>query len=86
MQNLIKITKRYYDDHVDCDCEAPAIIKRTKQHYYIDATDKAGLAELIERATFYSEEGDAGGFSAGYEGLVKSAKATLRAIEKSGAQ
>lgn len=74
-----RIPQRYYDDHVDCDCEAPAIIKATKQHYWISAEETEGLAELRSRAAFYAEPHiDAD--SPYLRGLVASARATLKVI------
>ena len=36
----IKITKLFYDDHVDRDLPAPAIVRETKRHYFIDANSE----------------------------------------------
>lgn len=75
-----KIPKRYYDDHVECDCEAPAIIKETKQHYYIDAAETPELAELRSRAQDYADDIGGDYCRNGYGGIVASARATLKVI------
>jgi len=79
MIETYRITRRYYQDHVDCCCEAPAIIKSTKQHLFISAEETEGLAELRSRAAFYAEPNiDAD--SPYLRGLVASARATLKVI------
>ena len=73
---MIRIPKRFYDDHCERDLEAPEILKETKAHYWIAADQH--LAELLSDAEFYSD----------YEhfpnslGLITSAIATAKAIEK----
>jgi len=74
-----RIPQRYYDDHVECDCDAPAILKATKQNYYISAEETSALAELRSRALFYAEpyiDAD----SPSLRGIVASARATLKVI------
>jgi len=79
MPNTYKITKRYYDDHVECDCEAPAIIKSTKRHYFISAEETDEMAEFRSRCAFYAEPNiDAD--SPHLLGIVSSARATLKVI------
>jgi hypothetical protein len=80
MIETYRITRRYYQDHVDCGCEAPAIIKSTKQHLFISAEETEGLAELRSRARHYVEMGAMGAFDDGFTGLVSSARATLKVI------
>ena len=77
MTDIYRIPRRYYQDHVDCGCEAPAIVKATKQHFFISAEETEELAELRSRASYY---GALGGFVDGYNGLVASARATLKVI------
>lgn len=73
----IRIPRRFYDDHCDRDLEAPAVIRSTKQHYFIDAHDPH-LSELASDAEFYAAEMDHdGGF---LSGLIRSATATADAI------
>lgn len=79
MPDTFRIPKRYYNDHVDCDCEAPAIIKTTKQHYWIRAEETPEMAEFRSRAAFYAEphiDPD----SPYLWGLVVSARATIKVI------
>jgi hypothetical protein len=79
MANTYRIPKTYYQDHVNCDCEAPAIIKETKKHFWISADETPELAELRERAIFYSEPYiDA--TDRYLFGIVFSARATLKVI------
>jgi hypothetical protein len=80
MTDMYRIPKVYYQDHVDCDCEAPAIIKATKQHFFISTEETEELAELRSRAHYYVEMGALGAFDGGFAGIVASARATLKVI------
>lgn len=50
--SVIRITKRFYDDHVDRDLDAPKIIRSSKRYYWIDTKDK-NFVELHADAIFY---------------------------------
>ena len=82
MGNIIRIPKRYYDDHRDCisECESPKIIKQTKSHYYIDSTPGEEWDEFIERCEFYAEPYVDATIENGLWSLVHSARATIKAI------
>ena len=73
---MIRIPKRFYDDHAERDLESPAILKETARHYWIAADQH--LAELLSDADFYSDREH----FPGYLGLVTSAIATARAITR----
>ncbi|MEL0003970.1 MAG: hypothetical protein VW620_13230 [Rhodospirillales bacterium] len=81
MTKLYRIPKCYYIDHEECGCEAPEVVKATKQHYWISAEDCPELYEFRSRAHFYAT----GGIDAEtpyLSGLVASAKATIKVIGK----
>jgi hypothetical protein len=83
MAQAIRIPKRFYNDHVARDLKAPAVIRKTKQHYIIDATPSSAFDELLSDALFYAD-GDASGFDMSdpdIRGIVASARATARALE-----
>tara|TARA_Y100001963_G_C6594094_1_gene359359 strand:+ start:431 stop:694 length:264 start_codon:yes stop_codon:yes gene_type:complete len=83
MAELIKIPKRYYDDHVDCDCIAPQIIRETKQHYFIDPTENDEMAEFRSRLNLYADSYCTQDYwENGFSGVVLSARATLAALKK----
>ncbi len=85
MENIYKIPKVYYRDHIDCCCEAPEIIRETKAHYFISADETTALAELRDRATLYAD--DIGGdYWENCRGIVISARATLKVIGINAAQ
>jgi hypothetical protein len=86
MSKLYRIPKRYYIDHVECDCEAPPVVKETKQHYWISAEEGPDLAELRSRAQYYVDMQGAGGFGGDLNGLCASARATLKVIGDSAEQ
>ncbi len=78
----IKITKKFFEDHIMRDLPAPPVIKETKSHIWIDATSEH-LSELLSDADFYADPlsyADAE-FGSDLSALVKSAKATKLAIE-----
>jgi len=79
MVNLIKIPKRFFDDHCDRDLDTPIVIKQTARHYWIDKNDLA-IGELKSDAEYYVSIG-AGGFDKCFSGLVHSASATLRSLQ-----
>jgi hypothetical protein len=75
-----RIPKTYYRDHVECDCEAPPILKETKQHYWISAEETPDLQELRSRAEMYADTTFPDYWENGCRGIVLSAKATLKVI------
>ena len=76
-----RIPKVFYDDHVSVLClPAPCLVKQTKRHYWISKEETPELKELRANATWYVEMGAMGGFVDGYNGLVASARATLKVI------
>jgi len=75
---MIRIPKRFYDDHCERDLEAPEILKETKAHYWV-AVDE-NLAELLYDAHFYSDRSHFD--QPELFGLVTSAITTAKAIEK----
>ena len=83
MNETIKITKRFYEDHKWRDLPTPAIVRETSRHFFIDATDIVKLDELFNDAQYHSdytmvaEVGDRA-----HIGVVTSAIATARALRK----
>lgn len=73
---LIRIPKRFLDDHLDRDLRAPEIVRETKAHYFIDPSDPA-IGELASDASYYAD-----GLDEAALGLVLSARATLRALRQ----
>lgn len=55
MTDLIRLPKRFFDDHAERDLDTPAIVRETKAHYFVRANDPA-LDELREDAEFYAAE------------------------------
>ena len=75
MRNTYKITKRFYEDHVERDLPAPDVVKETKTHLWIDAIENDAMSELRADAWFYAE-----GNVDGHDHLVRSAIALLHVI------
>lgn len=80
---LIRIPKRFYQDHVvERDLEAPEIVRETKRHYWIDGGSEH-LAELLSDAEYYADPACYDfEFGSHLAALILSARATERAIEK----
>ena len=78
----VKITKKFYEDHIMRDLPAPPVVKKTKSHIWIDATSEH-LSELLDDADYYADPESYGRaeFGSHLAALIKSAKATKRAIE-----
>ena len=75
---MMRIPKRFYDDHCERDLEAPEILKETKAHYWVAVDDN--VLELLADVHFYSDRSH---FDQPHLfGLVTSAIATAKAIEK----
>ena len=79
----IRIPARFYHDHRERDLDTPANHSKAQGYVVIDSDDPA-LPELISDAEYYASDtgGEGGFFSTGYGGLVLSARATLKAIQK----
>jgi len=76
----IKITKMFYLDHVERDLPTPPIVKETNSHIWIDATSEH-LNELWADASFYADSHSFDTeFGSNLAALVRSAKATEKAI------
>ena len=73
---IIRIPKRFFDDHAERDLDTPAIIRETKNHYYIRSDDPF-VDELRDDAEFYAAEH---GPDLLPPGLKASARATLTAL------
>tara|TARA_R100000231_G_C5281256_1_gene151652 strand:+ start:48 stop:419 length:372 start_codon:yes stop_codon:yes gene_type:complete len=78
---LIKIPKRFYDDHNERDLESPLIVKENTKNYWINSEDEH-LEELHSDAYYYSIPYVDTHPSHYLWGVVVSARATLKAIEK----
>ena len=80
MTKLIKLPKSFFIDHKERDLDTPKVAKETKTNVWINADDPY-LAELKSDAQYYSDMADLGAWDKYLFGLVRSAKATLKAIE-----
>jgi len=78
---LVRIPKRFYQDHVERDLPAPAVVKSTNLHYWIDLDD-ASIADLMSDAEFYKDEMTSGYADRTIFGLQRSAQATYDAIKE----
>lgn len=79
--STIKITKTFYQDHLQRDLPAPPIVKETKSHIWIDA-DSEHLAALLDDAEAYGHPSWFGCEFGDYLwGVIRSANATEKAIK-----
>ena len=77
---LVKIPKRFYQDHIERDLPAPKVVKSTSLHYWINIEDPA-LSEFLSDAEFYRDEMVSGHADRTVFGLQRSADATYKAIK-----
>lgn len=80
----VKVPKAFVQDHDDRLLMkrglAAAVVKATKAGYTLDLTPEE-FAELLDDARFYADQG-CEVFGWEYRGLIASAKATVKAMEK----
>jgi hypothetical protein len=76
---VIRVPAKFFEDHEERDCEpACTPFKRSARFVWLYWND-AGLDELLDDAKHYAFPDM---FGSDYAGLVRSAKATVKAIEK----
>jgi len=75
---VIKIPRSFWQDCFDNECDPPKAVKITQSHVWIPIDQS--IVNLISRAEMYADLGF--GFWDSCRGLVLSARATLKAIEK----
>lgn len=82
--SMIRIPRRFYDDHCERDLPAPPVLKATSKHYYICGLPTSMLDELLDDADYYSHAIDCypGSGMEYLSGIVSSARATAKAIRK----
>ena len=80
MSRLIRIPTRFFDDHVERNLPAPRVVRVTGNHYFIEGAPSDELNELLDDAQHYAEPGLFP--EPEMLGIVASARATARAIEK----
>lgn len=80
---IIRITKRFYNDHIERDLEAPEPVRESKRYYWIDTKDK-NFAELHADAIFYRGMWLDGAFDSYLKPICMSAHQLCVAFEKSG--
>jgi hypothetical protein len=80
MPKPIRIPQRFFDDHVERGLSAPGVVRVTRDHYFIEGSPGEALDELLQDALHYAEPGLFP--EPEMLGLVSSARATARAIEK----
>ena len=52
---IIRIPRKFYDDHVERDLEAPEPVRENSRSVWID-TDHPDFAELVSDAKYYAED------------------------------
>lgn len=82
---IYKLPPRFYEDHVERDCLAGVVLRESRGAVYVDL-DEPALADLRSDAVYYAGLGPEAGFG-GIEdpwgqGIIVSARATLKALDK----
>lgn len=83
MIGIYKLPPRFYDDHVERDCAAGVLLRRTKSAVYVDL-DQEGFDDLHSDAEYYGGMEPESGFGLdAYErAIISSARATLTALNR----
>lgn len=77
----IRVPSGFFRDHEERDCEPYCEpVKRTRQHVWL-RLDDPGLGELLDDARHYATPGQFGDWGGTNRGLIRSAAATVKAIE-----
>lgn len=79
---IIRITKRFYNDHIDRDLEAPEPVRESKRYYWIDTEDKH-FDELHADAIFYRGMWLDGAYDSYLKPICMSAHQLITSFEKS---
>ena len=74
--SLIKIPKRFLDDHAERDLDTPEVVRHTKTHYWIKGDDPA-IPELLSDADWYTDPHGPGEMC---PGLRVAAHALIKAV------
>ena len=72
---LIKLPKRFFDDHAERGLPTPEVIREYSNNYAVSINDPE-LSELLSDAEHYADAVDQA-----ERGLITSARATCRAIK-----
>ena len=75
---LLKLPRRFFDDHVERELPAPTVVKQNRRYVWIRAADPR-LPELVNDADFHST-----GLIPECVGISLAARALLRALERQG--
>lgn len=82
-ETTIRVPAKFFDDHEDRDCEPYCtVVKRTSRFVWLRPDDE-GLDELLDDAKHYAEPGQFGEWGRENTSLVRSAAATVAAIQES---
>lgn len=81
-----RLPPRFYDDHVERDCAAGVLVRRTSRAVYVDL-DQASLDDLHSDAVYYSGLGAEAGFGGNFDNpweqaIIASAQATVAALAR----
>ena len=79
---MIRVPAKFYDDHDDRACEPECTpVRRTSRFVWL-APDDPGLDELLDDAKHYADPDQFGEWGRENSGIVRSAAATVKAIER----
>lgn len=77
---IVQLPPRFYYDHVARDLPAGRVVRATRRHVFVEVGEDE-RAELLSDARHYASAGN-GLDVRDYAGLIASARATVRALEK----
>jgi hypothetical protein len=80
---VIRLPRLFIDDHIERDCDTPAIIKENSRFYWMRADDRH-MGELLSDAAHYASETmcGAGGWDDDVMRYARSAQRLIAAYER----
>jgi hypothetical protein len=82
MTYTIKIPKRFYDDHIFRECgQSGKVLKKYASHYLVEL-DQEAWDDLYSDADYYGTDTIDSDLWENYRGIVLSARATIKAMDK----
>lgn len=82
MKRIIKIPRRFYDDHRYRECGQSGVIVRKTKTYYLVELDQEAWDDLYSDADYYGDDSVSEDLWEQYRGVVLSARATLKVMRQ----
>lgn len=78
----LKVARKFFEDHRERGCSESAVVERMLAHQVEVTLDRASFDDLSSDADYYAGCFGTGFMDSEYDGLCRSAKAVLSALQK----